>query len=270
MNDETPTTERALAEIKDSPLACTDDGSVSHLLDQGKFEQMQRVASLMAKASLIPDHLTKGSKEQTLANCFLVVNQAFRWGLDPFSVAPETYSVGGKLAFQGKLIAAVVNARAGLRGRLQYGFTGKEGTDARTVTVSGAFADDPGNVLQVTVNVGKAKTSNDMWRKDPDQKLCYNGAIKWARRYCPEAMLGVLTDDDLQRMEDNGGLDADGLGKRARYAPLAPPAVLPSPTPPAEPDADTPEPTTDAERFEAENPPDGKTGELFDEKEGAK
>ena len=127
---------------KSDKLIVQDDGPVA-LFDTGKFEHMQRIAALMANASLIPDHL-RGTKkkgqplvpfrpEQVLANCFLVVNQSVRWGLDPFSVAPETYAVGGKLAFQGKLIAALVNSRAGLRGRLRYSFKGTG--DKLTVTV---------------------------------------------------------------------------------------------------------------------------------------
>jgi hypothetical protein len=53
------------------------------------------------------------------------------------------------------------------------------------------------------LSVGQAKTSNKMWTSDPDQKLVYSGATKWARRHCPEIMLGVLTDQDLEVMREN-------------------------------------------------------------------
>ena len=40
-------------------------------------------------------------------------------------------------------------------------------------------------------------TSNEQWKKNPDQMLAYRGAREWARRYMPEAVLGIHADDDL-------------------------------------------------------------------------
>jgi hypothetical protein len=177
-----------------------DNGPLAHLMDTARFEHLQRIALVMATASLIPDHLKGKNDQQTLGNCFLVVNQSLRWGLDPFAVAAETYSVQGKLGFQGKLIAALVNARANLAGKLRYEFTGQG--DGRTVTVIGRFQDEE-NERTVELSVGQAKTSNKMWITDADQKLIYSAATKWARRHCPEVLLGVLTDDDLDRIAES-------------------------------------------------------------------
>lgn len=181
-----------------------DTGPNCYLLDTGRFEHMQRIATLMSSASLIPEHLKLSKSgpltpQQVMGNCFLIVNQAIRWGLDPFAVAPETYVVGGKLGFQGKLIAALVNARAGLADRLNYTFAGRG--DDLTITVAGRFEDED-QPRTITLRVGDAKTQNQMWTKDPEQKLVYSGATKWARRHCPEIILGVLTDDDLERMQE--------------------------------------------------------------------
>ena len=131
--------------IPPTPLAMSGEGPAGYLFQPDKFEQMQRVASAMAHASLIPEHLCGKSSDpeqawrQTVGNCLLIVNQALRWDMDPFAVAPETYVVQGKLGFQGKLIAAVVHAKGNLRGRLGYSFTG-EG-DGRTVKVAGQVAE---------------------------------------------------------------------------------------------------------------------------------
>lgn len=186
---------------------------MAYLMDTAKFEHTYRIATVMAMASVLPDHLRDNNEQRrTEANCFLVVNQAFRWGFDPFAVAPETYVVGGKLGFQGKLIAAVVNARAGLKRRLDYTFAGSG--DERCVTVSGEFEgeDQP---RTITLRVRDAKTPNKMWTVDPDQKLVYSGSIKWARRYCPEIVLGVLTDDDLDRIESVAPTPAKPTGRKS-------------------------------------------------------
>lgn len=179
-----------------------DHSAAAYLFDTARFEHMFRIAKAMAQATLIPEHLWKDKTgsfppEQVIGNCFLIVNQAVRWGMDPFAVAPETYCARGKLGFQGKLVAAVVNARAGTKERLNYSFTGAG--DALTVTVSGTFEGEE-KPRTVTLSVKDAKTDNDMWRKDPEQKLIYSGATKWARRHCPEVILGVLTDDDVERI----------------------------------------------------------------------
>src|SRR5438093_1110780 len=63
------------------------------VMDTGKFEQIQRIAGLMAYSSLTPKHLKGASREETSANCFRVINQALRWGMDPFAVVDETYMV---------------------------------------------------------------------------------------------------------------------------------------------------------------------------------
>ncbi len=182
---------------------------VANLMNEHRFGRMMVIAQTMASAALIPDHLLGKKKGQNFeyftadeirANCFLIVNQSFRWGMDPFAVMPETYVVGGKLGYQGKLVAALVNALANLEGRLSYTFSGTKGNDDFTITVSGQFKGASAPVT-VEVSVGQAKTDNQMWRKDPEQKLVYTGATKWARRWCPEIILGILTDDDAEQME---------------------------------------------------------------------
>lgn len=183
-----------------------DSSAVANIMDTARFEHIQRVARLMACSSLLPNHLRyvagkpdRGelSPDVQAANCFRVVNQALRWGFDPFAIVDETYMVGGKLGYQGKLVAAVVNAKAGLKSRLCYEFSG-QGQNL-TVRVSGVFQGED-EERDVTLRVADAKTDNQMWFKDPEQKLIYSGVVKWARRHCPEVVMGVITDDDLERM----------------------------------------------------------------------
>lgn len=185
-----------------------DDSELANLLDTARFEHMQRIAQSMGVATVLPDHLRldKAGKElpdnRVIANCLLVVNQALRWGVDPFALAAESYVVGGKLAYQGKLVAAIVNTRAGLLGRLWVTYNEQPG-DKLAITVHGQFPNEA-EPRTVTVAVSEARTQNQMWTKDPRQKLWYTGAIKWARRHCPEVLLGVLTDDDAERMSEPG------------------------------------------------------------------
>jgi hypothetical protein len=164
--------------------------------------------------------------QQTVANCILVANQAVRWGADIFAVAAETYVVGNKLGYQGKLIAAIVNTRAGLSKPLSIMYGPGKGDDLAAVVFAkreGDVSDDAYELLEaytdqedrvaarkllrmgveaVRLTVAQAKTKNDMWWKDPEQKLWYTGCTKWARRYTPELMLGILSNDDLDLMRE--------------------------------------------------------------------
>lgn len=183
---------------KPEKLIVRDESQLANLLDTARFEHCYRIATAMSKASLIPEHLKAGGQEQAAANCFLVVNQALRWGFDPFTVAGATYSIGGKLAYEGKLIAAVVNSRGRLQFPLSYEFTGQG--ENLEVTVSGTLQGEE-KPRTVKVKVKDARTNNKMWNTDPEQKLCYNGAIKWARRHSPELVMGVISEDDGERIE---------------------------------------------------------------------
>lgn len=159
------------------------------------LSHVEKFAQLLANSAFTPKHLiVPNDPGRTVATCFRVAAQAIRWGMDPFSVADKTYVVNGKLAYEGALIAALINTRAGITGKLEYEFSGSG--DNRTVIVSAQFKTEA-KPRTIDLAVHQVKTSKDMWTKDPDQKLVYCGALKWARRHWPEGVNGVLTNDDL-------------------------------------------------------------------------
>lgn len=164
---------------------------VALYMNTGLFEQLQRVAALMSKANVVPEYLRGPEK---LSDCFLVVSQAFRWGMDPFAVAQCTYVLKGKLGYEGKLIAAVVNVSGRLTAPLKPTYRGA-GPD-RIVTISGQFKQEA-EPRTVEGSVRSWGTENKMWKDDPDQILFYRGAREWARRHMPEAVLGVQAEEEV-------------------------------------------------------------------------
>lgn len=162
------------------------------------FAQGQRLATAMSASQFLPPHLkSKNSQNETVANCYQVIVQAQRWEMDPYQVANHTFAVGGRLGYDGQLIASVVHGRSNLDGRLRCTY---EGTgDNRKVTITGRFKDEEEpRTIEMTVAQGKAATQqvHRMWTSDPDQKLWYSGVLKWARRHCPEVVLGVRAEDE--------------------------------------------------------------------------
>lgn len=134
--------------------------------------------------------------------CLAVTIQSCRWEADPFGVIQKAYittSKGGdqRLAYEAQLVAAVVNTRANLAGRLELIYSG-EGA-SRRVKVIGTFA-DTGEKREIdTPPVSKIHPKNSpLWTSDPDQQLAYYGQRSWGRRWCPEVLLGIYTPEELE------------------------------------------------------------------------
>jgi hypothetical protein len=149
-----------------------------------------RLAKAMSDAKMLPDHL-RGSP----GDCLMVVEQAMRWNMSPFAVAQCTSSVKGKLMFEGKLVAAAIEESGAIIGLIDYQFSG-EGENRRvTVSATRKGETEPKTVEVVLKNVA---TNNEIWKKQPDQQLCYSGVRVWGRRWTPGVMLGVYSDEEYE------------------------------------------------------------------------
>lgn len=190
------------------------------VLDTARFEHMQRIATVMAHSSLVPDALCKTKvgegqnarmvplePQEIVSNCFLVVNQAVRWGMDPFAVAQCVSVVHGKLCYEGKLIAAVLDAKLGIE--LEYDLSGQN--DAMKVIVSGAIdgkavvdSKSKPKTVEGTVSDWKTTGNGSPWsaKGGSARMLRYRGAREWARVYAPSIMLGVYSDDEMDALSD--------------------------------------------------------------------
>jgi hypothetical protein len=174
------------------------------VLDTAKFEHFMRIAKVMACSSLIPDSLTIKDKQKldfdaVLGNCFLVVNQAARWNADPFAVAQCVSVVRGKICYEGKLIAAIIAAKLGVRLRFDWN---DETGDAFGIVVSGVIPSES-EPRAINGTVGQWKTDNEQWRKNPRNMLAYRGSREWGRLHAADIMLGVYSPDELEDLTDN-------------------------------------------------------------------
>lgn len=185
------------------------DDPVALYMDTSVFDQLQRVAKMMSVAEAVPAHL-RGK----IADCFLVAAQAFRWRMDPFAVAQHTFVLQGKLGYEGKLVAAVINSHKNIEKRLKPTYSG-EGTNRKVVMSARLKGEDEDRTIEGTV--GQWATNNENWKKDPDQMLAYRGSRAWARRHAPEILLGVSSEEEIKETVE---LQQTGPGTYA-----APPAT---------------------------------------------
>ena len=152
-----------------------------------------RFAEVMCRADIaLPQHLRGNA-----GACMAVAMQALEWQMSPFAVASKSYSVGGRIAYEAQLIAAVVNTRSGIKGRLKYEFEGEGPT--LTCRVVGVL--DGEECEYKSPPVGSITTKNSpLWKSDPQQQLGYFSARSWARRHCPEVILGVYDREEVEQL----------------------------------------------------------------------
>lgn len=153
--------------------------------------EVVKFAEVMARADIaLPKHLRGNA-----GACMAVALQAMEWNLSPFAVASKSYAVNGAIAYEAQLIAAVVNTRSGIKGRLKYRYEG-EGPSL-TCTVTGML--DGEECTYTSPPMGSITTKNSpLWKSDPQQQLGYFAARSWARRHCPEVILGVYDRDEAE------------------------------------------------------------------------
>lgn len=153
--------------------------------------EVVKFAEVMCRADIaLPKHLRGNA-----GACMAVALQALEWQMSPFAVASKSYSVNGQIAYEAQLIAAVVNTRSGIKGRLKYAYDG-EG-QSLTCTVTGIL--DGEEYSYTSPPVGSITTKNSpLWKTDPQQQLGYFSARSWARRYTPEVILGVYDREEAE------------------------------------------------------------------------
>ena len=160
------------------------------------FEHTQRVAKVFTASALVPQHL-----RQNVADCILALAIARRMNEDPVSVMQNIYFVGGKAGWMAQYMIARANKAGIFKGPIRWRSTG-EG-DALEVTAFGTLAEtkDEANVT-VTMKMAKAEgwTRNTKYSTMPEHMLRWRAATMLIRLYCPEVMMGLPTDVEMQDM----------------------------------------------------------------------
>lgn len=194
-------------ELKQLPSSTV--STTSLVLDPNHMGSMMEFAKVMASGvATVPKHLQKSP-----GDCMAVVMQAMQWGMSPFVVAQKTHLVNGTLGYEAQLVAAVVNSSGALNGRLKVNFIGpwdefkrknfpKEMESQVGVSVYATLkGDTEPTVLPVFYMSSITIRNSPLWKNAPDQQMTYLAQKRWTRMFCPEALLGVYTVDELQEKD---------------------------------------------------------------------
>ena len=160
------------------------------------FRESYKLASVFAKSSLVPQQY-QGKTE----DCAIAVDMAERMGVTPLMVMQNLYVVKGKPSWSGQACMSFIKAKYG---DAEPVYTGQRGTDTRGCFVRVTKPD--GEVIEgaeVTIGMAKAEgwTANKKWINMPELMLAYRAAAFFARVYCPEILMGVQVEGEVEDME---------------------------------------------------------------------
>ena len=172
--------------------------SYAGLLDQQRFAQLQRAATLFANSKLVPD-----SFRGDMPSCFVAMQLAMRMEVDPFMLMQNMYVIHGRPGLEGKFVIAMINQRGPFDGPVQWRFSGTKGKDDWACT---AYAKHrvTGEVCEVTIDWATVKRegwldkSGSKWKTMPEQMFRYRTASWLAKAYCPEVTMGIPPVDELE------------------------------------------------------------------------
>jgi hypothetical protein len=163
--------------------------------DRNQFNQLLRAADMLSKTSIIPQ--TYQGKPQ---DCFVAIEMATRMGVSPMVVMQNMYVVKGKPSWAGQACTMLINSCGKFRD-VKHIYTGTKGTDSRGCYVSAIRCSDGEQIdgVEVTMQMAKSEgwTSNSKWKNMPELMLAYRASAFFARVYCPEALMGVQTYDEV-------------------------------------------------------------------------
>lgn len=179
---------------------------------------------MAASTITVPDHLRNKP-----ADCLAIAMQAAQWGMNPFAVAQKTHVVSGRLGYEAQLVNAVISSSGAIVGTFRYEYRGA-GPDLEC-RVGAVPRGESEIVWGEWLRNGDVKVRNSpLWSVNPKQQLGYLQVKNWARLYCPGAILGVYTADELEAIDASTGeiTPAAPKGPRRRSEAAAPPAPLPT------------------------------------------
>lgn len=227
MNDLTKTESLALDTSSMPP-------ALAAMFDDRVFNRMTHVAETLSKAQgFCPPHLIG-----KVHACFAVVTRSLTWRLDPFAVAQATYEVGGRIAYEGKLVQAILESSGQIEGNIKFELTGdwskvqgkfkkitreKNGRKTEFAVPDWQDADEEGLGVIVSAKVrGEAEPrelpfalreafprNSVLWATRPSQQIKYTAVRAFASTVAPSLFMGVPFDTD----QSAGMRDITGLGE---------------------------------------------------------
>ena len=161
------------------------------ILEDQNFDKLWRMAEALSSSALSVPKELKGN----IGDCLAIVTQAMIWGLNPFAVAQKAHVINGKLGYEAQLVNAVVMQSGAIVGSFHYEYKGDE------CRVGAVLRGEQDVTWGEWLAAATVTTKNSpLWKTNPKQQMGYLQVKNWARAYCPGALLGIYSTDELEAM----------------------------------------------------------------------
>lgn len=163
------------------------------------FRQSYGLAKIFAKSSLVPQQY-----QNKVEDCAIAVDMADRMGVSPLMVMQSLYVVKGKPSWSGQACMSFIKAKFGEAVPVYFG---KRGEDSRGCCIKAMT--DTGEVIEgasVTIEMAKKEgwygKPGSKWQTMPELMLAYRAAAFFARVYCPEILMGISVQGEVEDTEN--------------------------------------------------------------------
>lgn len=186
----------ALAVSKPEQVAVS--SSFGNILDSpDSFLATMKMANAISKANILPRTFANQP-----GNCVILIDMVKRSGMSLLFVAQNLYIVSGNPSWSGQACIALIN-NSGRFNNLKFREEYKSPTDwsctaYATEKVTGEVVESTTINYQMAKDAGWWDKNGSFWKKMPMQMARYRAAAFFARTYCPEALFGLYTQDEIK------------------------------------------------------------------------
>lgn len=164
------------------------------------YQDNWEMAVNLSKSDLVPDNYKKKPE-----NVIIALGMSQQTGLPPFTIMQNLNIVRGKASFSGSFCKILIE-RTGRFKDLELNYVGEKGKDTYGCYLSATRISDNKIIKGPEVTMGMAKaegwTTNKKWITLTDLMLAYRCQSFFARLYCPEALNGVYTSEEMDDIKE--------------------------------------------------------------------
>ena len=170
----------------------------SALTDTKVLNTLSKMAGMFARSRIVPE-LYQNSPD----NCFVACELANRMGVSPMIVMQNLYIVKGKPTWSGSACISLINGTR-LFSPLKFMWVGEKGTESWGCYVQATRLSDgevcSGSIVDMAMvkAEGWLAKNGSKWATMPEQMFMYRAAAFFARVFCPHALMGLQTAEEVQ------------------------------------------------------------------------
>lgn len=160
------------------------------------FEKLMDMANMLSKSTIVPVMYQNRAE-----NCFVALDMASRMGISPMIVMQNLYIVQGKPSWSGSAIASMIRASKEFT-QVELTYVGQEGQDSYgayvTAVRNGKIVKGGTVTIAVAKKEGWFQKTGSKWQTIPSQMLGYRAYAWFGRLHCPELLMGLQTNDEVE------------------------------------------------------------------------